>query len=418
MKYIYFIFLTLFTAGISSRLFEKDIRLDKTQAIKNYGTVFADKNEDIWYIVQRVYHKRQLGGTDLEYSLWREYINTTSGNFIVPYTFKNENEEGFTNLLPQSRRDFVVQCLNELEEQTDGIEFQRIQDDSNPEFDWFINIGHYDGGCWSYVGISDVAGIGKGQTLNLQYPGCTSRVIIKHEIMHALGFFHEHSRSDRDNFINIVEENIEPLYISNFYRRTETKDNGVPYDYKSIMHYGKSDFTTNGQDTIKSINPVGATFGGDVSTDIVQSDRDQISLKYRCKTSYSTTFEDTCACNPCPENWGTCNNDSECQSSLVCDPISSKCQTTVSPTSGPNGVPTAPPTIKPTKTPLNVGDTYSPTAAPTWSFRGSHTGSPTGSPTTSHDNTKLNLDSGMLVGIIFLSITFGVGFAFGLRTIS
>jgi len=42
----------------------------------------------------------------------------------------------------------------------------------------------------------------------------TDRAI--HEIMHALGRYHEHTRADRDNFVRILYENVQPgkIYFS------------------------------------------------------------------------------------------------------------------------------------------------------------------------------------------------------------
>lgn len=59
--------------------------------------------------------------------------------------------------------------------------------------------------CWSFLGQT-----GGSQTLSLQTPGCMWSGVAAHELMHALGFVHEQSRSDRDHYVSIVWKNIMP----------------------------------------------------------------------------------------------------------------------------------------------------------------------------------------------------------------
>ncbi|XP_077470259.1 high choriolytic enzyme 1-like [Stigmatopora argus] len=102
-------------------------------------------------------------------------------------------------------------------------------------------------GCFSLLGRQ-----GGGQVLSLKVDDCLYRGIIQHELNHALGFHHEQNRSDRDKYVRIHWENIDPDMAHNFYRR-DTDNLKTPYDYASVMHYGKNDFSTNGRDTITPI---------------------------------------------------------------------------------------------------------------------------------------------------------------------
>lgn len=73
-----------------------------------------------------------------------------------------------------------------------------------------------------------------------------------HEVMHALGFFHEHSRADRDHYISINTSNIRPdkMYNFNKYNVGYSGCDLGAFDFNSIMLYSsKTTDTTFVYDT-------------------------------------------------------------------------------------------------------------------------------------------------------------------------
>ncbi|XP_046964140.1 uncharacterized protein LOC124533022 [Vanessa cardui] len=79
---------------------------------------------------------------------------------------------------------------------------------------------------------------------------CLSQGEIAHEVMHILGFSHEHTRPDRDDHVTIIYENIKPGYKKYFEIREEDPLSNLPYDYASVLHYPPRAFSKNGQVTV------------------------------------------------------------------------------------------------------------------------------------------------------------------------
>lgn len=109
-------------------------------------------------------------------------------------------------------------------------------------------------GCSSNIGM-----VGGRQYINLA-SGCSTGNTI-HEIGHALGLFHEQTRNDRDNYVNILTQNIQSGYEGNFSKYSALGYSGTDYgalDFGSIMMYGSFSFSSNGQPTITKKD--GSTF--------------------------------------------------------------------------------------------------------------------------------------------------------------
>jgi hypothetical protein len=109
------------------------------------------------------------------------------------------------------------------------------------------------GGCSSAVGR-----IGGTQLITLG-PDCTEGNAI-HEIGHAVGLWHEQSRKDRDMFVTIKFDNIDPQMRHNFDQHITDGDDVGGYDYGSIMHYPAVAFAIDpSQPTI--VTPHGEAIG-------------------------------------------------------------------------------------------------------------------------------------------------------------
>jgi hypothetical protein len=132
------------------------------------------------------------------------------------------------------------------------------------------------GGCSSPVGMT-----GRQNTVTLA-SGCWSRSTVIHEIGHSIGLHHEQSRPDRDGYIKVRWENIPDHIEYNFKKQSTGRvdSRGTKYDYRSVMHYGKTAFGS-GKVTMQAINTYYTDLIG-VGSGFSDIDVKQINLMYRC----------------------------------------------------------------------------------------------------------------------------------------
>lgn len=93
--------------------------------------------------------------------------------------------------------------------------------------------------CYSMLGK-----VGGFQPVRLSRRCRTQEIL--HELMHAIGFIHEHSRPDRDQYIEVFWPNIRAGYEPQFAIVPDSfadKVRGHPFDFRSVMLYDARDFS-------------------------------------------------------------------------------------------------------------------------------------------------------------------------------
>ncbi|XP_060806790.1 uncharacterized protein LOC106129860 isoform X2 [Amyelois transitella] len=108
---------------------------------------------------------------------------------------------------------------------------------------------------------SNAVKVNKGVQMVVFGYDCLSLGEIVHEVMHILGFSHEHARPDRDQHITVLWNNIKPGYKHYFDIKSIGTLVNLPYDYSSILHYPPKAFSRNGQYTILADKNVGSKLG-------------------------------------------------------------------------------------------------------------------------------------------------------------
>ncbi|CAF4508797.1 unnamed protein product, partial [Rotaria socialis] len=193
---------------------------------------------------------------------------------IVPYEFA----PGYT----PTQVEFIIAAMHQLERliainNVQCIMFRpRISSDP-----YYIRVTNGNG-CSSYIGQN--TGVTMNRTVTLNYPGCFVQAIIMHELLHTLGFFHEQSRPDRDEYIRVNYENV----ILGMERNFEKYDNSIadtlntPYDYGSVMHYPNNGFSSNGLPTIEPLQP-NVTIGQRANLSAI--DIQEVRILYNCSAT-------------------------------------------------------------------------------------------------------------------------------------
>ncbi len=141
----------------------------------------------------------------------------------------------FAPYISPENRSHMRAAMDELESIADVTFVQHV---GQPNYIYIIE----DIGNWSYVGM--VRGMQELSIYSWDY-----KYVIVHELMHALGIWHEQSRTDRDTYVTINYDNVWVGYEENFDLEVGSLSYG-PYNFCSVMHYHPLAFSYNNLPTI------------------------------------------------------------------------------------------------------------------------------------------------------------------------
>ncbi|XP_015254162.1 PREDICTED: meprin A subunit alpha-like [Cyprinodon variegatus] len=199
---------------------------------------------------------------------------TRRWKFPIPYILTDSLELNAKGVILQAFEEYRLRSC---------VDFKPYEGEST--YISFVKLS----GCWSYVGDD-----GKGQNVSIGQ-GCDTKAVVEHELLHALGFYHEQSRSDRDDYVQIWWDEIEEGKEHNFNKYDDDfiTDLNTPYDYESIMHYRPFSFNKN--ESVPTITTSIPYFNDVIGQrlDFSEVDITRLNRMYDCAESH--TLLDQCS---------------------------------------------------------------------------------------------------------------------------
>ncbi|XP_067040588.1 hatching enzyme 1.2-like [Acropora muricata] len=183
-------------------------------------------------------------------------------NGLIPYTKDSTLNKDALTAIEEAIHEFHKRTCVKFVPRTDEADYIEFEG----------NLG-----CFSAIGRQ-----GGKQRISVG-EGCEYKGTVMHELMHALGFFHEQSRTDRDDYVMVLWWNIEPGFEKNFdsYGPDRLDSAEEPYDFDSLMHYDNQAFSKNGENTLQSIADPKRSLGN--MDDFSAIDIKQLLKDYPCK---------------------------------------------------------------------------------------------------------------------------------------
>uniref|UniRef100_A0A914W3B6 Metalloendopeptidase n=1 Tax=Plectus sambesii TaxID=2011161 RepID=A0A914W3B6_9BILA len=181
-------------------------------------SVVSENNDEIDTVVTSEQSDSEIEGIASKDRVWPD------GK--VPYVLDGDFNELQRQLIANAVEDFHNRtCVKFVPKKEADTSFVRIKYGGEGE------------GCSSLLGrrTDNFDTPGQAVVLNVE---CLNPGTIRHELMHTLGFRHEQTRADRDEYVKIFWDNVDDKDHDKFQKATvlDFAQVGTDYDYGSVMH--------------------------------------------------------------------------------------------------------------------------------------------------------------------------------------